>query len=193
MSNCTKETEVWKDITGYEGYYQVSSFGNVRSLDRDSVRTGVGKVRLRGKMLKFTDNKGYLIVGLSKNNKSKKFIVSRLVANEFVPIKCGKNEVNHIDENKHNNHFSNLEWVTPKENANHGTRLQKVMGNLQLTSEKQKTPVVMIDKETDEMVERFDSINDAFRWLGVVANGSISNVCNGKNKTAYGYKWRYSN
>ncbi len=183
------DKEVWKDVEGYGGDYQVSSLGRVRSTDR----IGYTGRKLKGTILKEKSNRGYSTVNLYLEGKQTAKLVSRLVAGAFVLNERNVPQVNHIDENKQNNKADNLEWVTPRENANHGTRLQKVMGNLQLTSEKQKTPVVMIDKETDEMVERFDSINDAFRWLGIVASGSISNVCKGKNKTAYGYKWRYSN
>lgn len=96
--------EIWKDIPNYEGIYQVSNFGNVRNKD---------------KKLNFFDNKGYLVVDLSKNNIRKHYRVHRLVADVFIENPYNKKEVNHIDGNKHNNNVYNLEFVTSRENKIH--------------------------------------------------------------------------
>ena len=184
------EKEVWKDIEGYEGYYQVSNLGQVRSLDRTIPFRG-GEKKLEGMILKQKLNKGYNMVGISMGGKQKGKLTSRLVAKAFIDNPENKPEVNHIDENKQNNRVENLEWVTAKENANHGTRNQKVIKNLEWASEKQKTPVAMIDKTTGEVIQKFESINEAFRHLNIVVNGGISKACNGNQKTAYGYNWRY--
>ena len=121
MNNNTNE-EIWKDVKGYEGVYRVSSFGRVRSLDRVS---SIGR-KLKGKVLKQKVTKGYNMVSLSKDGNPKGKTVSRLVAKTFIPNPENKPEVNHIDENKQNNHVDNLEWVTAKENANHGTRKERI-------------------------------------------------------------------
>ena len=178
------EKEVWKDIDGYEGSYQVSNYGRVRSKDRVSFS---GR-KLKGRVLKQKVNKGYYVIGLYKDGKQFGETVSRLVANAFIPNSENKPEVNHIDENKANNHANNLEWVTPKENSNHGTRNSKVIPYLTWN----RKPVTMIDKETNECIQTFKSINEACRALGVTAGGGISEVCKGINKTAYGYKWKYA-
>lgn len=111
-------SESWLPIRGYVGFYEVSSLGRVRSLDR-MVRSRNGKALRKGKILKSYSPLGYNMVRLSKNNKQKNFAVHRLVAFAFLN-KCRKrNFVNHIDGNKLNNNADNLEWVTTKENFEH--------------------------------------------------------------------------
>ena len=114
--------EVWKDIVGYEGIYQVSNLGNIKSLSREAPMPN-GGIRIIDELIKVPsiDNDGYYHVGLSKNGRTKTFTVHRLVALHFLDIEPAKNIVNHIDENKTNNRVSNLEWVTHTENMNHGT------------------------------------------------------------------------
>ena len=110
--------EVFRDITGYEGLYQVSNFGNVRSLNYN--KTGQVKLLNPGK----TTN-GYLIVGLCKEGNRKHRFVHRLVAQTFIENPDNLPEVNHIDEDKTNNVVSNLEWCDRKYNANYGTGQQR--------------------------------------------------------------------
>lgn len=114
--------EVWKDIEGYEGLYQVSNMGRVKSLGATN-RVGW---HLREKILKQTiEPKGYLKVGLRKNNKIQTVRVHRLVANAFLPNPFNLPQVNHKDENKTNNHVENLEWCTNKYNNNYGSKPKK--------------------------------------------------------------------
>ena len=123
--------EVWKDIRDYEGLYQGSNLGRMRSLDR-WVKSKSGSVRLcKGKILKLcTDKYGYLKVGLWKNNKVKTYYVHRLVAEVFLPNPNNYKEVNHKDENKLNNVVSNLEWCDAKYNSNYGTRNERMSKSL---------------------------------------------------------------
>ena len=104
--------EVWKDIQGYEGLYQVSNLGRVRSLHYRNTN------EVRELFLK-PHNRGYLQVELHKYGNRKMFTVHRLVALAFVDGFAENREVNHIDENKHNNRADNLEWVTTSENVRH--------------------------------------------------------------------------
>ena len=103
--------EIWKDIEGFEGLYQVSTWGNIRGA--------------RGILKPYKNNKGYLKVGLFKNGKDHKKRVNRLVALAFIPNPYNLPQVNHKDGNKENNSFTNLEWVTDEENKEH----QKMMLN----------------------------------------------------------------
>ena len=176
--NYNTEKEVWKDVVGYEGLYEVSSLGRVKSLRRNII-------------MKQKKVKGYNMLNLTKAGKQKGETVSRLVGRAFIPNPENKPQINHIDENKQNNHVDNLEWVTAKENSNHGTRTSRVINNLERTSEKQKTPIAMIDKDTGELIKVFNSIQSAFRFLGDIPNGNISRVCKKKREHAYGYKWEY--
>ena len=116
--------EIWKDIPGYEGIYQISNMGNARSLDRI---TFDGR-KLRSKPLKqFFDKDGYMKVGLCKNNNVKQYRVHRLVAIAFIDNPNYYSQINHKDENKTNNSFINLEWCDCKYNINYGTRTKKVV------------------------------------------------------------------
>jgi hypothetical protein len=119
--------EVWKDIEGYEGQYQVSNLGNVKSLNRfvyQLDRSGKPSIsNYKGRVLKFGHRKnGYLYIVLSKNNKQKKENIHRLVAKAFIPNPLNKPQVNHKDGNKKNNLIGNLEWNTMSENHKHAFR-----------------------------------------------------------------------
>lgn len=112
--------EIWKDINGYEGLYQISNLGNVRSMDRIVTYSNGKKVKTKGKLLKPTIKKnGYCYVSLSKNGEKPKYDVHRLVAKAFLDNPCGYPVVNHIDGCKTNNMVSNLEWTTYEENIKH--------------------------------------------------------------------------
>ena len=112
--------EIWKDIVGYEGLYQVSNLGKVKSLDRVCHNPRYGKQKRRGNIMRPSPNNyGYLQVRLSKLGKSKTHKVHRLVALAFLTENRLKKEVNHKDGNKENNCFSNLEWVNRSENVKH--------------------------------------------------------------------------
>ena len=111
-------SEIWAQIEGYEGLYEVSSFGRVRSIER-AVRHRHGLAIMKSKVLRLSiSNAGYAYVSLSKENRSKSFTVHRLVAKAFIPH-CGKPEVNHKDFDKSNNRTDNLEWASRSENHLH--------------------------------------------------------------------------
>lgn len=120
--------EIWKDIIGYEGYYQISDHGRVKSVERmidHNKSTGV-KRKICGRILTLHPKpKGYLIFIASKNGITKTCNVHRVVAELFVPNPDNLPEVNHIDENKKNNHFKNLQWVTHIENIRYGTGIRR--------------------------------------------------------------------
>ena len=123
--------EIWKDIKGYEGLYQVSNLGRVKSLARTIYKVDGTTQTFKDKIRSATFNgRGYLQVGLSKEGSYTTFKVHRLVANTFIPNPYNKTQVNHIDGNKDNNHRSNLEWCNHKYNMKHAkTVLNKSMGN----------------------------------------------------------------
>lgn len=116
-------TEVWKDIEGWEGKYQVSNYGNVKSVHRkiNYKFKGTPKTRImHEKIIKKAVNKfGYEYVNFTDNYKAKKYKVHRLVAQAFIPNPLNKKTVNHIDGNKLNNCVDNLEWATYIENQHH--------------------------------------------------------------------------
>lgn len=169
--------ENWKDIKNYEGYYQVSDLGNIRRIINGNYRP-----------LKARDGK-YYTVDLCKQGIRKSHSIHRLVAETFILNERinVKDEVNHIDGNKHNNVLSNLEWVSQRANLEHSIIKLK-----HFPYGKEPRAVEKIDSETNEIVETYDSIANAARSCGTInARTGITFVCQGLQKTAYGYKWRY--
>lgn len=146
--------EIWKDIKNYEGYYQISNYGRIRSLDR-TITNNEGKTYFKkGIILKQTphSNKKYKLfqVYLCKNNGKKSFKIHRLVALHFVNNPLNKKVVNHIDNNPLNNHYKNLEWVTIKENVNHALKYGNMGINVDdktIIELYKKTPLYKIAKK----------------------------------------------
>lgn len=111
--------EEWRDIPGYEGLYQVSNLGRVRSLDRTIIRGGIPR-KINGTNIKQADNRsGYMTVDLHKNGMVRRYYVHRIVASVFVDNPCNKSVVDHIDHDRGNNRYDNLRWVTQCENLEH--------------------------------------------------------------------------
>ena len=181
-----KVQEEWKDIKGFEGIYQISNYGNVRSVNH-YVKTGNNGMRLvKGRILKpFKTCNGYLFIKTSKKYGSKHLAIHRLVAITFIENPNNYPNVNHKDEVKDNNVFTNLEWCNHSYNALYGTCQER------LRQYKQKR-VNMIDKNTGTILKTFNSMKIAAEQLGIHKE-QISSVCRGERKTAGGYKWRYAN
>lgn len=183
--------EIWKDIPGYEGKYQVSNTGEVKSLNYN----GTGKAKL----LKQLDNRyGYLRVTLFKNGKRKWFRVHRLVAMTFLPNPNNYREVNHKDENKYNNNVDNLEWCNAKYNMNYGTRNERASkshkGKCKGKYNGKSKPVLMYD-ENGNLIKRFECVAEASRYFGTNCgwNKAITDCLKGKQPTAYNYIFKYEN
>lgn len=158
--------EVWRPVSGYENLYQVSSLGRVRSCKS-------------GRILKLREtNKGYFRAHLSKDGHAKDYSIHKLVATAFLPNPSCLNQVNHIDENKANNHVSNLQWCSCRQNINHGTCIER-------THQKQRKKVVCV--ETGEI---YSSVTDVWKKHGYPIS-FIASVCRGEKKTAYGFHWKY--
>ena len=168
------EKEIWLPVVGYEGLYEVSNLGNVKSLK-------FGKTRVLKPV--FT-SVGYLQVGLWKNRKRQMKQVHRLVAEAFIPNQKALPQVNHKDECKTNNAVSNLEWCTCKYNINHGTR------NARVAAAKSK-PVQQLSFD-GSLITTWPSTHEAWRQTGV-KQGNICSCCNGKLHSTGGYKWQYAN
>lgn len=117
--------EEWRDIEGYEGFYQVSNLGRVKSLARVVMRSDGKPNPVNEKILKYGMNRDYCAVVLCKDRKKKMYKVHRLVAMAFLSNPHNLPEVNHKDENKKNNCVDNLEWCTSKYNTNYGTCIER--------------------------------------------------------------------
>jgi hypothetical protein len=115
--------EIWRDIPNYEGYYQVSNKGNVRSLNRTVQRQGVVPCFVKGKTLVFLNRLGYFDVSISFNGLVKRVSVHRLVAIAFLDNPLNKPFINHINGRRNDNRVKNLEWCTAKENSEHAVKI----------------------------------------------------------------------
>jgi hypothetical protein len=174
--------EIWKDIEGYEGLYQISSLGRVKSL-----KDRWGKERIR--KLK-TGTNGYHFINLSKTGKVEVFMVHRLVAKAFIPNPDNKPEVNHKDGSKQNNCVTNLEWATRSENEKYSYNvLHKKSGG--------GKGGVNIFTTNYEFITQVESLSAAVEWvknntgLKYACKENISIVCRGKGHSAYGYVFRH--
>ena len=179
-----KEVEEWRDIKGYEGFYQVSNMGRVKTLAHETIRKNGRKLSVRERILKLgTDKDGYLLVNLCNGSgKIKTVKVHRLVCEAFHKNPENKPCVNHIDENKTNNIASNLEWCTVKENNNHGTHNAR--------GAKNRSKAVGQYTTDGKLIKIWQAIIEVERQLGFDL-GYICKVAKGKAKTAYGYVWKY--
>lgn len=176
------EKEFWKDIKGYEGLYQVSSLGRVRSLDRELYQQGRVQ-RYKGALISpYKINSGYLSVRLSKNNKKKGHTVHRLVAEAFLPNPSAHPCINHKDENKQNNIVSNLEWCSYSYN-------NKASSANAMKPEKYGHKISMYNKR-GKFLKTFPSSHRASDEMGI-ARSSIVDCCKKRCHSAGGYIWRY--
>ena len=181
--------EEWKDIQGFEGWYQISNYGNIKSLDRFSPGKNNSVRHLKGAFMKLNiDTNGYHIICLYKNKIRYDFKVHRLVAQTFIPNPDNLPEVNHIDGNKLNNHVDNLEWVTRQDNCIH--RQQTGLGDIEAATIAKYKPIISTNLTTGEQLE-FNSLTEASQFLiGCTVKG-ISKVLRGGAKTHRGYTFEY--
>lgn len=166
---------MWKDIKGYEGLYQISDEGHVRRILKNGTKT-----------LKDRDGL-YHTVSLSNKCEKKTFAIHRLVAEHFLERPDGATEVNHKDGNKHNNHVSNLEWVTQAQNRSHA---MKELGRHPFGKAPRKVKCYDPD---GNFVKEYESVSEASRAVGTAySRVGITMACKGEYKTAYGYRWEYA-
>jgi hypothetical protein len=175
--------EIWKDIKGYEGLYQVSNTGKIKSLER--LRKNHSKTQIVEEKIKSTrkDQQGYLLLDLYKDNKPKTVRVHRIVAETFILNSENKETVNHIDGNKENNDVSNLEWSTFEEQNNH---LYKNKLKTQSSIERAVKSMNKATSKKTKCIETgkiYNSASEAARDVGVSAS-LIMRVCRGERKTA---------
>ena len=181
--------EIWKDIKGYEGLYQVSNLGKVKSLKKEvnfysGLYKEVKKRKYKERIINLKKtNRGYMNITLYKNGIRKHFNVHRLVADTFILNPNNLPEVNHKDGNKENNCVDNLEWVTRSENMQHSLKTG-------LFKPKKKA-LIQYDLKGN-FVKRWETIKDFLIENNMnLKSSGITNCCKGRQRTAYGYIWEY--
>lgn len=193
MNNYNKE--IWKSIRGYENY-QVSNYGNIKSLDRIDSRN-----HFRAGMIKqaSTDSYGYKVVTLFREGQPKIFKVHRLVALAFIPNPHKYDQVNHKDENRANNIVGNLEWCNAKYNSNYGNFSKHLSKALKQSKKFQAFNKVAgipkrikVEQRTldGKLVKIWESISDTQK--GGFDPSAIVKCCKGKQETSRGYKFQYA-
>lgn len=186
------EGEIWKDVVGYEGLYKVSNYGRLKSFSKRSRLPNKKLVSVPcERILLLKDTNGYCKITICKEGKMLHTNVHRLEALAFIPNPENKPCIDHIDGNRKNNCLCNLRWCTVKENMNNPITVQRIsegkVGALHPKSKK----VMQIDMNGN-VVKIWGSIRDAEREGGF-RSSSISECCNGKEKSHYGYIWRHLN
>lgn len=171
--------ETYKDIKGYEGLYQVSNLGNVKSLRRNIIKKPS------------INSRGYISINLSVNKVIKSMTIHRLVALHFISNPENKREVNHKNGIKTDNKVENLEWTTSSENVQHGYDSGLIIRFGKKGADNPRSRPIFQLTLSGEFVAKFASAKEAARILGAY-QGNISQCCNGKIKTAFGFKWQYA-
>lgn len=179
--------EIWKDVVGYEGLYQVSSEGRVKSVDR-WVKCNTGTMIKKGTFLKFYDREGYDYVFLYKNGQRLFTGVGRLVAIAFIPNPDNLPEVNHKNEIKKDNRVENLEWCTRDYNMHYGTQYFRAA---QKRTNGIRSRKILQYTKSGEFIAEYPSMGELKRLFGY-NQGAISMCCSGKCKSVYGFVWRYA-
>lgn len=186
--------EIWKDIRGFEGRYQVSNIGRVRSLDKTWLtynwkRQGLMECKRKGKLLKpLNRSDGYYGVWLRDGLKKECRSIHRIVAETFIPNPCNLPQINHRDENKSNNRVDNLEWCTAKYNSNYGTRKDRIR---EYNIKSVMTPIIQYDMNGN-VINTFESLSEAERMSGI-SSVDIAGVCKGRRASTHGYVFKYRN
>ena len=191
--------EIWKDIEGYEGFYKISNFGNVLSLN-------YGKHGYAKQLVPKVNNSGRLWVELAKYGDKRQFLIHRLVGNAFIPNPDNLPQINHKDENIKNNCVENLEWCTNDYNLMytykrhpekynvkdimHGGYAKHRRNHARKNESRKGIRINQLDSDGN-IVKCWDNSRIIFVETGM-SDWSISECCRGKRKTAYGFRWQYA-
>lgn len=179
----------WKDIKGYEGKYIISNYGEIISLPRYKQNNSKPQYVEPKEIAKYINSKnGYVYVQLWNNSKCKNIRLHKLVAQNFIPNKENKLQINHIDGNKQNNRVDNLEWCTYYYNNSYGTKLER-QSKSQINDFKKSKKVNKYDLDGN-FIKTWISMKEVERQLGIFSQ-HIYRCCKGKRKSTGGFIWKY--
>ena len=192
-----KKLEIWKDIPEYEGLYQASNLGNIRSIARKHTKGGILRYSI--------GSSGYKQLTLCKNGKPKTYMIHRLIAKTFLTNDNNLKEINHKDENKLNNCLENLEYCDRLYNQNYGTAIIRMVKShnykestmksaahrdYNVIAQKTRKKILQLDLN-DNIIKEWDGIRVASKQLSISVS-NISKYCNGKGKTCGNYRWKFA-
>lgn len=181
--------EIWKDIKGYEGLYQISNLGRVKSLQR-KVKNKNGYRIIKEKILcNYKNNNGYYCVNLRKECNIDIRLIHRLIAEYFIPNPNNYPIINHKDGNKLNNKIDNLEWCTQQHNIREAFRLGLNKYTYKENFKNNPKTILQFDKN-NKLIKKYTSIREANRITGICYNSIFMN-CHGKQKYAGDYIWKF--
>lgn len=195
MTYLNEKKEIWKDIPGFEWYYQASNLWNIKSIDRENIWRRWTKRKIKWKIIKWQISKWWYkqyilnILGTKSTH-----LWHRLTAITFIENPNNKTQINHIDGNKINNRLENLEWCTPSENMKHSFKIWLRSPTSYWKNKKWKyhpsSKKINQYNLKWEFIKTWDWINDAARWLWISAPWILFSI-QWKCKTAWNFKWEY--
>ena len=199
------ESEIWKPVIGFEGLYEVSSCGRVKTVPHYTKRGNSEHASVKERLLKFfLSEKGYYCIKLRKDGRAIHRKVHRLVAEAFIPNPENKPQIDHIDTNKLNNEVLNLRWATPSENKNNAlTRelhsriqsqadvIEKCMSGREINNRKTRRRAVRQYDNSGNLISEYVSMTEAQKATGIKSS-FISSACSHKIHFAGGYRWEYA-
>lgn len=175
--------ELWKDAVDYEGFYQISDRGKVKSIARVVMRKDGKPYTVKERIITpYVDRYGYLRIELNKRGVAKKHYVHRLVGQAFIPNPDNKPQINHIDTNKKNNTVNNLDWVTLQENRDHA-----VANGLQPDQRGKNNPNIKLTKKDVLLTRKLKKAGKTHTEISKIVGTSVSNV----NNIVGGYTWKW--